>query len=333
MTSSKNGIGTRIAAGLVALVAVTLMSGVTAVASDNVVDRIVAQVNDEIITLYDLEEAALPYLVQYGQDPRVLEDDDQREQILDDVLDDKIDSILVEQEAREMGLEVAQAQIDEWIEMTAQQQGMTRQQFQQAIAQYGIDYEQYEDIIRDNLLRMQLMQQRPGGGGQVSEAEVDDAYHERFGDPEEGREFIEVRHILLVPDELDGGEQEARQQAQQLREQIIDGEARFDELADTYSQGPGAGDGGNIGTFSRGDLAESFEEVAFAQQVGEVSEPVQTEFGIHLIEVLDRDHRADPQVEQRRQQIQAELQEQQMEEQMESFLETLRTRAFLDIRY
>ncbi len=333
MTSSKTGIGTRIAAALAALVAVTFVFGATAMASDNVVDRIVAQVNDEIITLYELEEAALPYLVQYGQDPRVLEDDERREQILEDVLDDKIDSILVEQEAREMGVEVAQAQIDEWIQMTAQQQGMTPQQFQQAIAQYGIDYEQYEDIIRDNLLRMQMMQQRPSGGGPVSEAEIDEAYRDRFGDPDQGREFIEVRHILLVPDQIDGGEHQARQQAQQLREQIVDGEASFGELADTYSQGPGAGDGGNIGTFGRGDLAESFEEAAFAQAVGEVSEPVETEFGIHLIEVLERDHRADPQVEQRRQQIRAQLQEQQMEEQMESFLETLRTRAFLDIRY
>ena len=330
MSSSQADLRRRLIAGVAAflLVAVALAS----TASAEVIDRIVAQVNDEIITEYELEEGAVPYLVQQGQNPQALADDQRREAILEEVLEEKVNRILMEEEAREMGLEVGEAQIDEWIRMTAQQQNMTTDQFRQAVSQYGIEYEEYRQIIRDNLLQMQLMQQRARGGA-VSESEIDAAYRERFGSPDGVERRIEVRHILLVPEQIDGGEEAARELAGQLREQIVAGEATFGELAESYSQGPGADDGGNIGMFGRGELAESFESVAFDLEVGELSQPVDTEFGIHLVEVLDSEERADPQVEQRRQQIRAQLQEEQMQQQMESYLETLRTRAFIDIRY
>lgn len=331
MSSQNYRIWSRLVAAVVFVLATTIVMASTA--SAEVVDRVVAQVNDEIITLYELEEGALPYLVQMGQDPRALQNQQRRQQILEEVLEDKIESILIEEEAAEVGLEVAEAQIDEWIQMTAQQQGMTEQQFRQAIGQYGIEYGEYRDIIRDNLLRMQLVQQQAAGGGQVSEEEIEEIYRERFGSADGLAEEIEVRHILLVPEQLEGGEQEARNRAEELRTRIVEGEASFGELAEAHSQGPGADDGGNIGTFGRGELAESFEQVAFDQEVGVVSQPVETEFGIHLIEVLDRQQREDPQAEQRRQQIRAELQQEQMDQQMESFVETLRTRAYIDVRY
>lgn len=333
MRSTNDRSWLHVVAGLVAIVATLAVATSTAFAERQVVDRIVAQVNDEIITLYELEEGALPYLVEMGENPRALQDEQRRDEILEEVLEDKIEGILLEEEAAEQGLEIAESQIDEWIEMTAQQQGMTRQQFRQAIAQYGIEHEEYRDIIRDNLLRMQLVQQQAGGGARVSDEEVDEVYRERYGGEEGVQQELEVRHILLVPDQLEGGEQEARERLGEFRQQILEGEATFAEIAETYSQGPGAEDGGNIGTFGPGELDPSFEEVIFEQEVGEISQPVATDFGVHLIEVLDRREAEDPQVEQRRQQIRAELQERQMEQEMESYLETLRTRAYIDVRY
>ena len=175
-----------------ALMAAMMAMVVTAsTASAEVIDRIVAQVNDEIITLYELEQAAIPYLVQHGQSPAVLEDDARRAELLEEVLDDVVGRLLIEQEAEEMGLEITEAQVEEWMAMTAQQQNMTPQQFQQAIAQYGIDADQYREIVRDNLMQMQLLQIR-GRGGAVSESEVDSIYRQRFGSPDGIQRRLEV---------------------------------------------------------------------------------------------------------------------------------------------
>ncbi len=324
---------TRIAAALVGLL---LASGVmvsSAAASETVevVDRIVAQINDEIITYYELEQAALPYMAQRGTNPRVLEDDEQREEILVDVLDELVDRILMEQEARRQGIEVRESQVDEWLAMTQQQQGLTDQQFRQMIAQHGIAYEDYRQIIRDNLLQMQLLQMR-GRGGAVSRSEVESEYRRRFGEPAEVERRLEFRHILLVPDEETGGEQGAMERAAELRQRIVDGES-FAELAETYSQGPGSDDGGYLGTFSPGDLASSFEQVAFSLEDGQLSQPVVTDFGVHIIEVLSEEEVRSDRVTRRMEQIQMELQEREAERQMRSYLQTLRARAFVDIRY
>ncbi len=323
-------IGSRVITVLVVTIAALTM--MTSSASAEVIDRIVAQVNDEIITLYELEEAALPYLVQEGQNPQVLQDDDQREALLGDVLDNLIGRILIAEAAEEMELEVSEAQIDEWLTMMAQQQNMTKDQFRQAIGQFGIDYETYREIVHDNLLQMQIAQVRAGGGG-VSESEVDSEYRRRFGSPDAVERRLEVRHILLIPDQVDGGEQAARQRLEEMREQIEAGEASFAELAESESQGPGAERGGNIGTFARGELAASFEDIIFELEVGELTGPVDTEFGIHLIEVLNSEEAENQRVAQQKQQIRAELQEREMERQLESFIDTLRSRAFVDVRF
>jgi peptidyl-prolyl cis-trans isomerase SurA len=328
----KQGL-TKIAAAFIGLLIAGGVMVSTATASDSVevIDRIVAQVNDEIITYYELEQAALPYMAQRGTNPRVLQDDDQREEVLSEVLDELVDRILMEQEARRQGVEVRESQVDEWMAMTQQQQGMTDQQFRQMIAQHGIDYDDYRQIIRDNLLQMQLLQMR-GRGGAVSRSEVESEYRRRFGEPADIERRLEFRHILLVPDEETGGEQGAIERASELRQRIVDGES-FAELAETYSQGPGSSEGGYLGTFSPGDLASSFEDVAFVLEDGELSEPVLTDFGVHIIEVLSEEEVQSERVTRRMEQIQMELQEREAERQMRSYLQTLRARAFVDIRY
>ncbi len=319
---------TKIATALTAMLMAFFIWGATA--SADVIDRIVAQVNEEIVTLYELEEAALPFLIQQGQNPQILTNDARRAALLEEVLEDLVDRILVQQEADKEGVQIAEQEIDQWMAQTRQQQGLTEPQFRQMIAQYGIDYEDYRQIIRDNLMRMRVLQMRARGGG-VSESEVESVYRRRYGGDMTER-YVEVRHILLVPDQSTGGEAGARERAAQLRERIEEGES-FEEIAEANSQGPGASDGGYLGSFRRGQLDESFEEVIFSLPEGELSQPIATPFGIHLIEILSVEERAGENVEQRKGEIRAWLQQRQMERQMESFLQTLRARAFVDIRY
>ena len=77
-------------------------------------------------------------------------------------------------------------------------------------------------------------------------------------------------------------EEAARQTLLEIRDRLIDGES-FSDLARAYSDCPSRSDGGDLGRFSRGQMAKRFSDAAFALEVGELSAPVSTEHGLHLI--------------------------------------------------
>ncbi|QDV32956.1 foldase protein PrsA [Tautonia plasticadhaerens] len=105
---------------------------------------------------------------------------------------------------------------------------------------------------------------------------------------------VKASHILarVEPDASEGQKEEARQKLAELKKKIDAGELDFAVAADQYSEDPSnqeAPDGGNIGYFGkRGQVIDAFADAAFALEVGEVSDPVETDYGYHLIKVTDR---------------------------------------------
>ncbi len=175
----------------------------------------------------------------------------------------------------------------------------------------GMTVDEYREVIRARLLREKM--QEIIGSERVEPTE----------------EAVHVRHILIRVDEtatvtetqgITGttttgrSDAEALALAQELRQRILDGED-FATLAEQYSDDPGsAAEGGDLGWSPRGRFVPEFEDAAFSLPVGEVSEPVKTQFGYHLIQVLERDEnrpKDDAQLEQEKAQaFQAWLQEQ-----------------------
>ncbi|WP_296806783.1 SurA N-terminal domain-containing protein [Thiocapsa sp.] len=125
-------------------------------------------------------------------------------------------------------------------------------------------------------------------GAEIGDDELRRVYEEdrsRFGRPEQRS----VRHLLLTvpPDADEAAAQAVAAQLQGIRERILAGEA-FDELARSESQDPGsASEGGSLGTIEQGIMDPLFDTVAFNLPEGELSEPVRTRFGYHLIEVTE----------------------------------------------
>jgi parvulin-like peptidyl-prolyl isomerase len=145
---------------------------------------------------------------------------------------------------------------------------------------------------RDNVLAGFLYQQM------VQEAQVDPAQVEKFyNENKDSFEEVTARHILVrfkgsqVPARQDSQElteEEALTKATALKARLTAGE-KFEELAKTESDDTGSGQGGgSLGTFGKGQMIPEFETVAFTQPIGQVSEPVKTAFGYHLILVEAR---------------------------------------------
>lgn len=100
-------------------------------------------------------------------------------------------------------------------------------------------------------------------------------------------ETVNAQHILITVD--DGNEKEAQRLTAELRDKVVIGKQDFSELAKKYSKDPSAQkNGGNLGFFDKNQMVVEFSDIAFALKVGEVSQPVKTQFGWHIIKVLEK---------------------------------------------
>ena len=203
------------------------------------------------------------------------------------MLDRLIDEELLWQRARDGGYEVAPARVEEDLDRI--RAGFESEQMYRArLRIFGITEPELAAQITRRLSIRRLLDELVVASVTVSEEEIRvyyEAHREQFIDKEQ----VHARHILLkVPE----GADQAAVEAVQARAEQLAAEARagadFAELARLHSQGPSAPTGGDLGWFGRGRMVPGFELAAFRLQPGEISAPVSTEFGIHVIKVEER---------------------------------------------
>ena len=151
--------------------------------------------------------------------------------------------------------------------------------------------------------------------GGVSEAQARAAYDEQVGKLKPEPE-VHARHILVKTEE------EAKDIVKQLR-----AGADFNELAKKSSDGGSAHSGGDLGYFSRGQMVKSFEDAAFALEPGQISDPIKSEFGWHVIKVEDKRNKPAPSFEEVKDQISASL----VQAQLKDTVQKLRASAKVEV--
>ena len=315
---------------LMALLLVITLGASTAQAE--IIDRVAARVNAEIITLHDVREAATPFLLQNNMDPKLLEDASRREKIYKQVLLDLIERKLMVQEAQRLDMSVSDQELERWLTYNRQQRGLTEAQFKEIVEQYGMNYSEYRERVRERLLRERITQFKVGAKVSVSDAEVEAAYREQYGEQPRLEPFLTISHILIQPktnSEEDVKEARARIDALVKR---LDGGEDFAALARDASDGPSAKKDGVLGSFRRGQLDPEFERAAFGLRVGQRSGVVRTKFGFHVIKVVKAEERNVPEVEERKEKLRFELRQKAMERRQRAYLQTLKSRAFVDVK-
>jgi peptidyl-prolyl cis-trans isomerase SurA len=143
-------------------------------------------------------------------------------------------------------------------------------------------------------------------------------------------EQAHVRHILVRTSEV-VSEADARRRLTDLRERIVTGGADFAELARLHSQDASASKGGDLGWVLPGDTVPEFERAFVALKPGEVSQPIRTPFGYHLIQLLER-RSAGLTPERRRMQARLALKERKADEAYQEWLRQLRDRTYVEVR-
>jgi peptidyl-prolyl cis-trans isomerase SurA len=307
-----------------------------ALAQAEVIDRIVAKINRDIITLNDLKRASGPYMLAFGIDPQTLPQRPDADEIYRQVLDDMINTQLLVQEAQTLKLKVNDGDVARWIDNTVTQQNITEEQFKTALRSKGIRWRDYRTYIRDNLLKFRVIQVRIGSKVKVSQSELEDAYKDSYGeDAGEGVKVVDVSHIF-IPLAADA-DVETRKRAETLvtntHKRVLAAEEDFATIAREVSAGPTASDGGYLGTYRNGDLAGPIEKVVFSAEQGDTTEPIKVDSGYHIFRVHEIRSERDPRVEERMESLRGKLREKELNRELNQWLETLRQKSYVKVMY
>jgi len=299
--------------------------------SEAVVDRIVAVINQEAITLSELEKwvANMPDKIQ--AEDRL----EKREKILEvhrKVLNQLVEEKLIDQEVKRAGVKVASKEIEATLEDVRRRNNLTQEMLEKALAKDGMTLEAFKKEIEKKIQRMKLINHSLKVELKPSERELRDFY-EKNADRYRGTESYRTSHILFhIPKGATDEEiRKIRKDCQKVLEKIRNGED-FGEMALLYSEDTSAKDRGDLGYFKRGELLPAFEKEALRLQVGEVGGIVRTEFGFHIIKLLERKGGQPLPFENVKEDVQKDYYEKEMEKAFRQFLTTLKEKSIIEIK-
>lgn len=296
------------------------------------VDRVAAVVNREIIPLSEVMERASPELMRLQQaEPNAEKRAALRQQILKAALDSLIGEKLLEAQIHDLNLDVSEAEIDLAIEDVKRSNGIDDAGFEKLLLGEGYSVSSYRTFMKKHLARMKLVNLKVRQKVKVSEEDMKAEYakmlHADSGDAE-----VHARHLLVsvAPKATAEQVEAARQKAVALGEEARKAGTDFAELAKKKSEGPSAADGGDLGWFRRGVMVAEFERAAFSLPVGGVSEPIRTKFGWHVIKVDERRAVAAKAFEEVKDQLKERLLKGQQERYTEQYVQELRAQALVE---
>ncbi|MBM7111926.1 peptidylprolyl isomerase [Archangium primigenium] len=320
----KKWLGTR----WLGAVGVAVLLGQAAPARAELVDRVAAVVNRDIITLSEVEKRAAPELARVGRDAEA------RERILKQALDTLIGEKLMEEQIQELGLAVTDSELEAAVSDVKRQNNITDEaQFDRLLSGEGFSVAAYKEFLRKQMSRMKLVQMKVSTKVKVSEEDLKAAYTQ-YNKLESEDAEVHARHILVqvdakaTPAQVETAHKKALVLAQEARQPGVD----FAELAKAKSEGPSASDGGDLGFFRRGVMVPAFERVAFALQEGEVSEPVRTQFGWHVLKVEEKRAVNVAPFEQVKAELESRLKLQKTEKYVEQYVQELRQKASVETK-
>jgi len=274
---------------LFVLVVTVFVCSTTLAWSQQLLDGIAAIVGDEIILESEVAQYAATLALQMKLDiqnePQKF--DELQKNSLQNLIVQKIlltkareDTIVVEDSQVEQVLE---QQINQWI----QQIGSERKVEEYFGSSMNKIKRRVRKEIREHLM-VEKLQQEKLQEVKITRQEVEQFYQTNRDSLPELKESVEISHILLQVTPGAESKQQAREKIAGILERLRSGED-FAELARQYSEDPGsAAKGGELGFIQRGDFVKDFEEKAFALQPGQISDIVETQFGFHIIQMLER---------------------------------------------
>ncbi|MBW2119360.1 MAG: peptidylprolyl isomerase [Deltaproteobacteria bacterium] len=249
-------------------------------------NRVVAIVNDEVITLYELN-GRMKELTGLEPAEMRLRDEKQYLEARREILNSLIEEKLTLGKIRQLGVKVTPKQVDSAIERIKRNNGLTQEDMIAGLKKRGITYDSYREKIKIQLERMELINFEVKSKIIIREEDITE-YYNKHRDEFVVKGKVHLAIIVLKQEGMsnqDGSGSLSRQAADILAK--LKGGEDFGELARKFSKGPGAEDGGDVGFFNVSQLDPKLGEIIKQMSPGDISEPILRPSGIQIVKLID----------------------------------------------
>ncbi|MBW2557947.1 MAG: peptidylprolyl isomerase [Deltaproteobacteria bacterium] len=294
-------------------------------------DRIVAIVNDEVITLSELDAILQTFMKRVEKAPQV-----QREKMVAQArvtaMDKLIDDMLIKQKAAKLNIIVTDEDVDKALDNILEERHMSVEKFREALVREGAVLNEYKSEIRRNIISGRIIEKEIRSGITISEEEVG-AYYGKHRNDYEGKEATRIQQILLLKprDCNDSTREELRAKAEEILKRVKDGES-FDLLVDKYSQGPAAKSRGDLGFVEKGMMFPEVDTAVSGLNKGESSGVIESPVGFHIIRVIDKRGAGIKPVDEVREEIVRNIGNEKINKKFKEWLKELREKSLVEIK-
>jgi len=235
-------------------------------------------------------------------------------------LDQLIDRMLIEQEAKKMGVTVTDAEVDGTINALKQRYNLQGSEMSEALKQQNMTEEEFREQWKYQLLTKKVMDRKLQGKIAITDEEIRDYYTKNYGKIDDVDE-VRIAQILMYD----------KDEAEKVADLAKSNEEDFSNLAKRYSKDQSsATNGGDLGFFKKGDLMDTLSEAVEGAKVGEVVGPVESPAGYHILKVTDRKSADEGLPESTKNEIKDTLYNQKVQEMLQAWLTEVKETAYID---
>jgi parvulin-like peptidyl-prolyl isomerase len=295
-------------------------------------ERIVAVVNGDIITLSELSGAFEPYKKNIEESYKAADKEKVIAEARLSMLNKLIDNVIIDQETKKSGIVINDDEVTTTINDALSKRKMKMDDLINELAKENSSIEAYKKELKDHLLRMKFLRREIKSRLAVSEEEIGD-YYTKHREAYEGKEAVRIRQILILFPKNSNQNIKAklREEMNAIHKRLQNGEP-FDALAAQYSQEPAAAAGGDIGYIEKGSMLPVVDSVAFSLKKDEISEVIESPLGFHIIKVVDKRGAGIKPIASVREEIKTKIEQEKMDKKYEEWIKDLRSKAIIEIR-
>jgi len=303
-------------------VLITLSFFSTPVKSE-IIDRVVAVVNKDIITLSELLSAAQ----SQTDNPVSFTSPEKYRELLQSIIEQK----LISMEALQKEIKVSDKEVDQFVDNFKERNGITTAQLKEAVQQQGMSWEEYRKQLREEIMRNQIIAQEVRSQVSVTESDFEKYYQNHLDDfIEPPRVRIEQMFFPFPPGATPEAKAETISRAEEAYKRIKSGDD-FQKIAVEYNLAKENGSS-DLGYFNKGELMAPLEDAAFNVAIGGISRVISVEKGCFIIRVLDRLDVKTKSIEEVQDELYNKIYRQKMEKKFKEWIEELHNNAYIEIK-
>lgn len=303
----------------------------------NVVDRSVAIVNEDTITLSEVNELGRSFFKKISEETPADRLAETLQQARNTVIDKLIDKKLLVQEAKKLNIQVSDQEVENAVQRVLDNNKTTMAEFRKEMSAMGMTEKQYKEELREQILSSKLITHEVRTKVVVPEDKILDYYSANYTEQVGGGGYYILQIGCLwgtaTPNGATPSQQEARDKAKKAHDLAEDGKD-FKELARKYSDLPSAADGGDLGNFQQDEMAPFMRDAVVRLKQGQISPIVEANNGYHFFKLVSSQEGkivAKAPYESVKNEIRDKLSQQAMESRFKDWLKSIRDKAYIKI--